>query len=238
MNSSVEFPGMFQAEKQGLEELKKAGAIDVPGVLGCGEIADTAFLILEHKKQGTQKGHFWKLFAEGLSALHKVTAPQFGFHSSNYIGSLPQENGHETSAANFYIRQRLQPQFEMAAKNGFAFEGLDRVYDNISEEIPKEPPALIHGDLWNGNYITNEEGSPCLIDPAVSYGPREMDLAMMKLFGGFPETVFSEYRSAFPLEPDFENRISMWQLYYLLVHLNIFGRSYLPQVERIVKSFS
>ncbi len=126
----------------------------------------------------------------------------------------------------------------MASENGFSLGDLSGFYKNISEEIPQEPPALLHGDLWSGNYITNEEGLPCLIDPAVCYGPREMDLGMMKLFGGFPEEVFREYNASFPLQPGWEERIPLWQLYYLLVHLNIFGSSYLPQVKNIIKRFS
>ncbi|HET8753258.1 MAG TPA: fructosamine kinase family protein, partial [Salinimicrobium sp.] len=121
---------------------------------------------------------------------------------------------------------------------GFSFQNLDRIFKNISSEIPEEPPALIHGDLWSGNYLVNEKGLPCLIDPAVSFAPREMDLAMMKLFGGFPENVFNIYSEIFPVQPKFESRISLWQLYYLLVHLNIFGSSYLPSVTGILQRFS
>ncbi|HER40768.1 MAG TPA: fructosamine kinase, partial [Salinimicrobium catena] len=164
--------------------------------------------------------------------------PKFGFHAPNYIGSLPQYNHHHDSAADFYIQERLEPQFRMALDAGYAFHGLEKIFQVFSEMIPKEAPALIHGDLWSGNYISNEQGLPCLIDPAVSYGPREMDLAMMKLFGGFPEEVFDQYDSLFPVEPGFKDRIEMWQLYYLLVHLNIFGSSYLGQVKNILTRFS
>ncbi len=209
-----------------------------PKYLGLGESGDIAYLILEYVEEAPQKPHFWDCFVENLAALHRNSAAQFGFEEDNYIGSLPQYNGHETSAADFYIRQRLEPQLRMASKNGFSFKDLNLIYKNISAEIPNEPPALIHGDLWGGNYITNEEGLPCLIDPAVSYGPREMDLAMMKLFGGFPEKAFSAYHEQFPLQPGFENRIPLWQLYYLLVHLNIFGNSYLGSVKHILQRFS
>lgn len=238
INSLSAFPGMFSAEKAGLQALKNVGSIDVPEVLGLGEIGDTAYLLLEYKKEAPQKRHFWDRFAEDLAALHRNSAEQFGFEEDNYIGSLPQYNGRESSAADFYIRQRLEPQLRMASKNGFSFEHLDLIFRNISEAIPTEAPALIHGDLWGGNYIINEKGLPCLIDPAVSYGPREMDLAMMKLFGGFPEKVFSAYAEIFPPEPGFQERVELWQLYYLLVHLNIFGSSYLGGVTRILKSFA
>ena len=238
INSLSAFPGMFPAEKAGLEALKNSGSIDVPEVLGLGEWNDTAYLILEYIEEAPQKPHFWEVFARDLAALHQNSAAQFGFEENNYIGSLPQYNGHETSAANFYIRQRLEPQLRMASKNGFSFPDLDRFYKNISQEIPDEPAALIHGDLWGGNYITNAEGLPCLIDPAVSYAPREMDLSMMKLFGGFPQEVFEKYHEIYPLAAGFENRVPLWQLYYLLVHLNIFGSSYLSPVKRILERFS
>ena len=238
INSLSAFPGMFPAEKAGLEALKNSGSVAVPEVLGIGELNDTAYLILEHIEEAPQKPHFWDRFARDLAALHQNSAAQFGFEDDNYIGSLPQFNGYETSAADFYIRQRLEPQFRMASKNGFSLESLDQIFKNISAAIPNESPSLIHGDLWGGNYITNDQGLPCLIDPAVSYGPREMDLSMMKLFGGFPQEVFEKYHEIYPLAAGFEDRVPLWQLYYLLVHLNIFGSSYLSPVSRILKRFS
>lgn len=238
INSAQKFPGMFVAEKQGLETLKQSNSFDVPKVYSVAEVENKAYLLLEYKKEGAQKGHFWEVFGEQLSRLHKTTSKNFGFSSPNYIGSLPQYNERCTVAAEFYVSQRLEPQVKMASERGYALGDLSRFYKNISEEIPQEAPALLHGDLWSGNYITNEEGLPCLLDPAVYYGPREMDLAMMKLFRGFSTEVFEVYEAQFPLQEGWKDRIPMWQLYYLLVHLNIFGRSYLPQVQKIIDRFS
>ncbi len=238
LNDSRRFPGMFTAEAEGLGELRNSKTIDVPEVFATGETSTTAYLLLEYKEEAPQKADFWSHFARDLAAMHKTTAPGFGFHSSNYIGSLPQYNHQHELAADFYLKERLEPQFKIALENGFSFHGLEAIFKNISEAIPQEPPALIHGDLWSGNYITNEHGLPCLIDPAVSYGPREMDLSMMKLFGGFPKEVFIEYEEIFPLEPGFEDRVPLWQLYYLLVHLNIFGSSYLNQIKGVLTRFS
>lgn len=238
VNEANRFPGMFKAEKEGLEALKSSNTVDVPEVLGLGTTGNITYILLEYKAKAPQKTDFWNRFAQDLAALHQNTNGQFGFHTSNYIGSLPQHNGKHESAAEFYIEERLEPQFKMALENGFSFEKLERSLKNIAEAIPQQAPALLHGDLWNGNYITNEQGLPCFIDPAVSYGPREMDLAMMKLFGGFPEEVYLKYDEIFPLENGFSERVPLWQLYYLLVHLNIFGSSYLPQVRSILKSFS
>lgn len=238
INTTSKFPGMFEAESTGLKYLEKSGTFDVPKVYGIGEIQTFAYLLMEYKETESPIPGFSENFAGKLAKMHRCSAPNFGFSSANYIGSLPQFNGKETTAAEFYINQRLKPQFEMAAKNGFSFKNLELFYRNIHQEIPKENPALIHGDLWGGNYLINKKGLPCLIDPAVCYAPREMDLAMMKLFGGFPSGIFSKYQENFPLEPGFENRIPLWQLYYLLVHLNIFGRSYLSQVEAVVRKYS
>lgn len=238
INDSRKFPGMFPAEKKGLEILKTSRSFDIPEVYTCGEIENMAYLILEFKEEGNKHSEFWSEFAEDLSVLHKNSASYFGFEESNYIGSLPQFNEKVNSAAEFYLTQRLEPQLKNAGDRGFSFKNIPSFFKNISEEIPEEASSLIHGDLWSGNYLVNETGSPCLIDPAVCFGPREMDLAMMKLFGGFPEEVFQIYEEIFPLKPDFKNRISIWQLYYLLVHLNIFGSGYLPQVKRIIERYS
>lgn len=238
LNEAHKFPGMFAAEAEGLRELRKSDTVDVPEVFSNGETGKIAYLLLEYKEEAPQKAEFWSRFAQDLAALHKTTANCFGFHSPNYIGSLPQYNHQHTSAAEFYLSERLDPQFKMAVENGFSFPRLEVFFQRISEHIPEEAPALIHGDLWSGNYITSEKGLPCFIDPAVSYASREMDLAMMKLFGGYPEEVFSVYHQNFPLQPGFEDRIPIWQLYYLLVHLNIFGSSYLGAVKQITTRFS
>lgn len=238
INDSNRFPGMFEAEKDGLQALRDSKTIDVPEVYSCGKVNDTSYLLLEYKAEGKRAPNFWDSFAEELANLHQTTAPQFGFHSPNYIGSLPQYNEQENSAAEFYVNQRLKPQLKMAFQRGFSFKGTERILKNISEEIPDEPPALIHGDLWSGNYLVNEYGNPCFIDPAVCYGPREMDLAMMKLFGGFSEAVFRKYDEIYPLKKAFQKRVPLWQLYYLLVHLNIFGSSYHSRVKAILDSYS
>jgi hypothetical protein len=142
------------------------------------------------------------------------------------------------TATDFYIKRRLQPQFERAYNNGFKFDALDAFFKNISEIIPEDPPSLIHGDLWSGNYMCSEDGLPVLIDPAVAYAPREMDLAMMQLFGGFPSEVFQQYNQQFPLAAGWEARTGIWQLYYVLVHLNLFVSGYFLQAQRLIKTYS
>lgn len=238
LNSSHKFPGMFPAEKTGLEILEKAGNIDIPKVFDVGKIKNKAYLLLEYKASAKPTENFWVLFGKQLAGLHKNTASKFGLTNDNYIGSLPQQNNFCTSPAEFYISQRLEPQLKLAKDKNYNLEISENFLKNISEIIPQEPPSLIHGDLWNGNYLVNPYGKPCLIDPAVAYAPREMDLAMMKLFGGFDQQVFEAYQNEFPLSNGFEERIPLWQLYYLLVHLNLFGTCYKSAVSDIIRRFS
>lgn len=238
INNAEKFPGMFEAEKAGLEALHKPQVIDVPNVLGIGEIKNTSYLLLEYKESAAKSSTFWEDFGKQMAALHRTTSKEFGFYQDNYIGSLPQQNNASTSAADFYISERLDPQLKMAKERGYDLGVTESFFRNISAIIPDEKPALIHGDLWGGNYLVNETGDPCLIDPATAFAPREMDLSMMQLFGGFDKELFKIYEKEFPLESGFEERIPLWQLYYLLVHLNLFGTGYKAQVASIIKQFS
>ncbi len=238
LNDSKKYPNMYRAEKNGLETLAGTNTIQIPKVINYGETGDQSYILMEYIATGKPGGDFWETFATQLADLHRNTSAQFGFSEDNYIGSLPQQNNPITDAAEFYVTQRLEPQLELAKKQDFDL-GISKYFlRNISENIPDEPPALIHGDLWNGNLLITAEGSACLIDPAVAYAPREMDLAMMKLFGGFDPRLFRTYAEEFPLERGFEERLPLWQLYYLLVHLNIFGKGYLNQVNNIIKKYN
>ncbi|MFC0521571.1 fructosamine kinase family protein [Mesonia maritima] len=237
LNKAKKFPEMFKKETKGLALLASAEALKIPEVICFGEIDDHSYLLLEYLETGAKSATFWEDFAKGLAKLHKKTQSTFGLEIDNYIGSLPQFNKTSTSSlVKFYIEKRLQPQFNLAEENGFNFK-TSSFYKNIQQEIPEEAPALIHGDLWNGNYFVSSEGNPCLIDPAVSFAPREMDIAMMKLFGGFSEKLFECYHEIFPLQPYWKKRIELWQLYYLLVHLNLFGSGYYNSVASIVKKY-
>lgn len=238
LNSLSDFPKMFEAETNGLQELEKADIFRIPNVIQHGHYEDTAFLLLEYIQSAKPVKNFWMNFGKQLALLHQKSRPFFGFESDNYIGSLPQYNVNCDSAVEFYITQRLHPQFSLASKKGFSFQNLDAFYNNIEKEIPKEGSSLIHGDLWNGNYIVDSDGNPCLIDPAVSYAPREMDIAMMHLFGGFDSRLFQAYEDIFPFQPNWKKRMPLWQLYYLLVHLNIFGSSYYDRVQQILKVYT
>ncbi|WP_299184289.1 fructosamine kinase family protein [uncultured Aquimarina sp.] len=238
INSVSKFPGMFKAEARGLKELMDASIFKIPEVLFFGKDADVSFLLLEYIKSGNKTPDFWSIFGERLASLHQQSKPYFGFESDNYIGSLQQYNFKYSSASEFYMTQRLQPQFQMAIKRGFSFSSLDSFYVAIENEIPDEASSLIHGDLWSGNFMIDINGFPCLIDPAVAYASREMDISMMYLFGGFEHELFEVYNDIFPLIDGWKKRMEIWQLYYLLVHLNLFGDSYYNSVKAIIKQYS
>lgn len=239
LNHAEKFPEMFAKEAAGLNLLRSTDSFRIPEIIGYGQVGNYAYLLLEMIETGAKRRNFTEDFAQNLNKLHRHSSRVFGLEYDNYIGSLTQYNfSRLTKAVDFYIEKRLEPQFESAAAKGFSFKQKDSLYRNLEGIIPDEPPALIHGDLWGGNYLTSTDSEPVLIDPAVAYAPREMDLAMMRLFGGFEEEIFTVYNELFPLEKNFSERIKIWKLYYLLVHLNLFGSGYYNSVRNIVESFS
>jgi fructosamine-3-kinase len=241
INSSRSFPKMLEKEAQGLDELRKNATLHIPKVHGFGEIEELQYLILEQIEEGEIDANFWEKFGEGLATQHQITAPTFGFISDNYIGSLTQSNKSQSTWSDFTVIERFMPQVKLARDTGkinlTEAKKIERIYPEINNIWPKEKPALLHGDLWAGNYLKGKANKPFLIDPAVYYGHREMDLGMMHLFGGFDVHLFDIYHNHYPLEQGWQDRIKYNQLYPLLVHLNLFGRSYLNQVIEIVKQF-
>ena len=232
---------MFEKEAKGLALLAETKTIHIPEIISTGEADGHAFLLMEYVETGYRKDGFWETFGQSLATLHKQTVDQFGLDHSNYIGSLQQLNNKHNSFVEFYIHERLQPQFEMAfdAKklNNSDQTHLANLYKKLSDIIPNEPPALIHGDLWSGNFLVSKNNLPVLIDPSVAYSHRELDLAMSRLFGGFERPFYRAYEEAFPLERGFEKRLPIYQLYYLLVHVNLFGGGYVGSVRRIIDGY-
>jgi len=235
--------GMFAAEAAGLSFLREARALRVPEVLAVSPSdQQPPFLLLEFIRSARARPDFDVTLGRGLSALHRFGAPSFGWQQGNFIGRLAQENREHASWAAFYREQRLEPQLCAAEAAGRAPKELRRKFEQLFEELPElvgapEPPARLHGDLWGGNVHVDEHGAPCLIDPAVYGGHREMDLAMMRLFGGFSERVFAAYSEAFPLSPGHEARVQLYQLYPLLVHLNLFGGGYLGSLQQALSAY-
>jgi fructosamine-3-kinase len=231
--------GMFAAEARGLAWLAEAGAIRIPQVLAVSSGATAEFLALELVESGPRRPHFDEELGRGLAALHARGAPSFGLDHDNFIGSLPQSNRSHPTWAEFFRAERLEPQLELAKASGRASPSLLRAFERLFRRLPdlagpEEPPARLHGDLWGGNLHVDETGAPCLIDPAAYGGKREVDLAMMRLFGGFGERVFAAYAEALPLAPGHAERVPLYQAYPLLVHTNLFGGGYARSVESAI----
>ncbi len=240
-NSATAFPGMFEKEAGGLKLLADTKTIAIPEVFGSGESGKLAYLLLQHIESGTSGRNFWNEFGSKLADLHRNTSEYFGLEYDNYIGSLAQCNKKHSDFFSFFISQRIEPQL-ITARNKGAFSQSDmRYFDSFFKTlhniIPSEKPALIHGDLWSGNFLVTSNGSPCLIDPAVYYGHREADIAMTKLFGAFQPEFYHAYNQALPMEKDWQKRVDIFNLYPLLVHVNLFGGGYAGQVLRIIRQF-
>lgn len=238
VNSAVRFPNTFEAEKLGLELLSKSTFV-VPKPIATTTIENEQFLLTEWIQQGSVQVGFWKVFGRNLAQLHSATEPTFGLDHNNYIGSLSQQNDQRKSWAEFYRDLRLVPQIQLAERNGQLTStmkrGFDKLFQRLDELFPIEKSSLLHGDLWNGNLMVTKDGSACIFDPAVYYGHREMDLAMMALFGGFGNDWVNAYNEIYPLENGWRERIPIGQLYPLMVHVNLFGGSYINDVEDILK---
>jgi len=213
----------------------------VPEVIAIGNTEQEQFLILEWIESSAGGQLSQEKLAIHLAAVHQRTNTQFGLHRSNYMGALIQTNEFNSDWSEFFIRERLMPQAGLALQSGMLArteaKDFDKLYERIGLLYPKESPALVHGDLWGGNYLVSKSGSPILIDPAVSYSNREIDLAMTTLFGGFQKHFYEAYNESYPLQQDWETRLDLWNLYPLLIHLNIFGKSYLPQVKTALNQY-
>ncbi len=236
VNQANRFPKMFELEAESLNLLSKTQSFEIPEVIAYGNFKSYTYLIIDFVESG-QPQNTSEIFAVALAKLHHNNAKQFGLEFNNYIGRLPQTNlPQRDSVLDFYIDLRLEPQFKLAQQKGFEFKNLEGFYKKLESIIPDEKPSLIHGDLWAGNHLFTPNQA-CIFDPAIAYAPREMDLAMMKLFGGYSQEIFEIYDEIFPLESDWNYRIPLWQLYYILVHLNLFGASYFGQAKQIISRY-
>ena len=233
----------FTAEAEGLAAIAQTGMIGTPRVLGCGGDSGRTFLLLEFIEGKSRISDYWETFGRQLAKMHMaqtkkyVTGGAYGFNRDNYIGYSKQINTPHSDWIGFFRDCRLDVQFRMAEKYFDAAECkrinslLDRL-DNLL--IEPEHPSLLHGDLWSGNFMTGADGKAWLIDPAVYVGHAEVDIAMTELFGGFSEKFYSAYREVALMQPGYEDRRDLYNLYQLLNHLNMFGGSYLSSVRRIM----
>lgn len=237
-------PDLFEKEAEGLRLIAKTGALNVPTVhRASGQYGEKrAYLVLDWIESGVETDG-GERFGIALAQMHRYTSDRYGLREDNYIGALVQINGWSEDWVQFYRDRRLGVQAELALQNGRLTpkrqKWLERLLDHLHRWLPKRPIAsLLHGDLWSGNRIIASDGSPYLIDPAVCYGDREMDLAFSELFGGFPARFYAAYQEAWPLDPGYEERKPLYQLYYLLVHLNLFGESYGRAVDEILRTYT
>lgn len=233
--------GMFAAEARGLDALRRAAAgLVVPRVLarGGGEDGVPAWLALEWLEPAVADE---ERLGRGLAALHRAPAPGWGWEEANFIGSLPQANDAEPSWAAFWRLRRMEPQLALARRSG-RLPAAENDWARLLDRLPallaaadEDGPSLLHGDLWSGNVLAATAG-PALIDPAVYRGHREVDLALAELFGGFGARFWAAYREAWPLAPGYAGRRAVYQLYYLLVHVNLFGGGYVAQTASTLRA--
>lgn len=236
-------PDMFVKEEKGLQLLRSADtSLRVPEVFATRKTeSGTGFLLQEFIREEQSKTGSAERFGQSLAALHQHHKKQYGLDHDNYIGKLAQPNNWHDSWIEFFVKERMEPQLKMATDSGKlgseTVVHFESMYKQLPEIFPDEPPSLLHGDLWGGNYFFDDEGRATIYDPAVYYGHREIELAFTYLFGGFSGNFYDAYEEAYPLESGFNQRKDIYNLYPLLVHTNLFGGSYASQVEGIVRRF-
>ena len=245
--NSLERRRMFETEVAGLTALADSKTIRIPEVVAQGECVKShrSFLVLEWIESGRAKPSSDFDFGASLARLHQASScHRFGFDSHNFLGSADQSNSWRDDWVEFWCEERLGFQFRWAQKQGYG----NREFNRLAEQVlantsnliaePNEPPSLIHGDLWSGNYLYDTRGSAVIFDPAVYYGRREAELAMTRLFGGFGADFYRGYEEIWPLAEGSERRIEFYQLYHILNHLNLFGASYLQQALGLMERYA
>jgi fructosamine-3-kinase len=228
---------MFAAEALGLDALRVEDGPRIPEVY----LHTPDAILLEDLRPVGRGAVYWENFGAQMAMLHSKTNDQFGFFQDNYIGSTPQVNQKENDGWEFFARHRLITQAELARRNGyFSKEDVSlvkKLCERLVDLVPEQPASIIHGDLWAGNMISDEQGAPALIDPATHYGWAEADLAMMTLFGSVPQSFYQAYEDVRPLTPGYQKRFPLYNLYHLINHVNLFGVGYYGQSMKILREF-
>ena len=230
---------MFEAEAAGLQALAQTRAIRIPEFIVCGKTADHAFLVLEYIALNNLNPCSEQLLGQQLAQLHRQKQAYFGWDRDNTIGSTRQINGQYHDWIEFWQEQRLGRQLTLAADHGYGGR-LQMLGEKLCADLKpwfsgyRPQPALVHGDLWCGNVAADEQGNPVIYDPACYFGDRETDLAMTELFGGFSPAFYQAYQDSYPLDPGYASRKTLYNLYHILNHLNLFGPSYLHQAENML----
>jgi fructosamine-3-kinase len=234
--------GLFEAEAKNLQLIKNTGAIDVPSVLGVGTLDEKEYLMMECIQSAEKSANYWSDFGHKLAHLHQNTGTLgHGLDYPNFLGAAKQDNAWETNGVQFFIEKRLKKQVDAAVYHRRISAELENRFEVLFEKlpnlIPNENSALLHGDLWSGNAMVNDRGEITLVDPCSYFGLREAELAFTTMFGGFPTEFYEAYHRTFPIEKGFHERIPLYNLYPLMVHVNLFGEGYLPAVNKILASY-
>ncbi|MBD2056900.1 fructosamine kinase family protein [Oculatella sp. FACHB-28] len=230
---------MFEAEALGLKQIASTKTIRVPKPICWGTVDGSAYIVLEWLDLGYGTHRAWEEMGRNLAAMHRVSSDRgFGWEQQNTIGFMPQVNPWTTDWTEFFAQQRIGYQFQLAQRRGGNFPNKERLLAAIPELLEGHNPqsSLVHGDLWSGNAAVTQLEEPVILDPATYFGDREVDLAMTELFGGFPNEFYRAYDKAFPLEPGYERRKTLYNLYHILNHFNQFGGSYEGQANRMIAS--
>jgi protein-ribulosamine 3-kinase len=234
-----ELVDMFAAENAGLQELADSNTVYVPRPIVYGQTNNHSFLVLEYLQIGRANRESERLLGQQLAQLHQQRQPYFGWHRDNTIGSTVQRNRRYQDWLDFWREQRLGFQLQLAENKGYASR-LQILGEKLSDVLPafftdyQPMPSLLHGDLWAGNAATDQQGCPVIFDPACYYGDREADLAMTELFGGFGRDFYAAYQDVWALSQGYRVRKSLYNLYHILNHLNLFGSGYLRQAETMM----
>lgn len=227
---------MFEAEALALQALGASGSIRVPLVVCWGVVSAQSYLVLEWIDFGPSQN--WAEMGRQLAQLHRSTTSQgFGWHQDNVIGETPQPNPWTQDWVEFFVEHRIKHQLRLAHRKGKRFTLAEKLVRKIPQILKNHnpDPCLVHGDLWSGNAAFSLLGEPVLFDPATYYGDREVDVAMTRLFGGFPEAFYQAYHASWPLDTGYEQRRVLYNLYHILNHFNLFGGSYASQAEQMMQ---
>ncbi|MEB3281426.1 MAG: fructosamine kinase family protein [Lyngbya sp.] len=236
---------MFEAEAIGVKQMWETHTIRVPKPLCWGTAGNSAYIVMEWLEMGGRSNtEVMKEMGRKLAMMHQWTPAddypgkyQFGWEINNTIGSTPQINTWTENWAEFWANHRIGYQVKLAKRRGGQFEQAEVLIEKISELLAdhQPKPSLVHGDLWGGNASVTAEGEPVIFDPATYYGDREVDLAMTELFGRFSPAFYQGYNEVFPLDPGYERRKTLYNLYHILNHFNLFGGSYGSQANRMIQ---
>jgi protein-ribulosamine 3-kinase len=241
VNDAARYPSLFEKEANGLKALVATHTLPTPEVIKHGVADNLQYLLLDWIENGNTNNYTWTDFGYKLAQMHRQPQKAFGFAEDNYLGTYLQQNTFTDTWNDFYSQYRILAMIKLIRDQGKIAANTAKSAENFCSKLPEifpgEPPALLHGDLWSGNYLINAKSEAALIDPAVYCGHREMDIGMSKLFGGFNEQFYSSYNEEYPLEKGWQQRLPYTQLYPLLFHAYAFGGSYVERVKQILKDF-